>query len=162
MMTRIFGLVLIFFVGCVLLHVLLTQLTRGKAFVRNGYVFIVTMSALPAAGIIHYGWWLFATVFYLFTIILWNLYMTFFVNLMNSVSLRMMVEIDQAAGQSLSSKELLNLYSDEAALESRLQEMTAGGLLRIVEDQLVLTNKGQLLAFVLLVIRRVFGIEFFG
>ena len=75
----------------------------------------------------------------------------------------MMVEIDRAPGQALSSADILNLYSDESALESRVQEMTAGGLLRVAADQqLVLTRKGQLLARGLSLIRRIFGIEFFG
>ncbi|MEI8315051.1 MAG: hypothetical protein WCG79_06315 [Verrucomicrobiota bacterium] len=81
---------------------------------------------------------------------------------MNSVSLRIMVEIDQSEGQSLSGVEILNLYSDETALESRLREMATSGLLRFAEDQLVLTRKGRLLARVLVLIRRIFGIEFFG
>ena len=160
-MTQVFGLALILFFGYVLLHLLFTRLTHGQAFVRNGYLFIMVMSALTAVAIAPCGW-LFVVVFYLFTVILWNLYLTFFINLMNSVSLRMMVEIDQAPGQTLSSTELLDLYSDEAAFESRLQEMAGSGLLRFAGDQLVLTGKGQLLARGLTLIRRIFGIEFFG
>ena len=161
-MTHVFGCALVFFTGCVLLHWLLIRLTRGQAFVRNGYLFIVTASALAGVVIVPLGG-LVTLVFYLFTIILWNLYITFFVNLMNSVSLRMMVEIDRAPGQTLSSADILNLYSDESALESRILEMTAGGLLRVAADQqLVLTRKGQLLARMLQLIRKIFGIEFFG
>ena len=161
-MTHVFGWALVFFTGCVLLHWLLIRLTRGQAFVRNGYLFIAVASALAGIEIIPRGG-LVAAAFYLFAIILWNLYVTFFVNLMNSVSLRMMVEIDRAPGQALSSADILNLYSDESALESRVQEMTAGGLLRVAADQqLVLTRKGQLLARGLSLIRRIFGIEFFG
>ena len=160
-MIPAFGLAVLFFCGCVLLHLLLTRLTRGAAFVRNGYLFIVAMGALAAVVIVPRGWQ-FAATFYLVAVILWNLYMTFFINLMNSVSLRMMVEIDHAPAQSLSNEELLGRYSDEAALESRLQEMVAGGLLQVEADQLVLTGKGRRLATVLILIRRAFGIEFFG
>jgi hypothetical protein len=160
-MTHIFGFALIFFTVCILLHWLLTRLTSGKAFVRNGYLFFLTMCLLSAIAVVPNGWRL-AGPFYLFAVILWNSYSTFFVNLMNSVSLRIMVEIDQSEGQSLSGVEILNLYSDETALESRLREMATSGLLRFAEDQLVLTRKGRLLARVLVLIRRIFGIEFFG
>ena len=161
-MTGVFGWALIFFAGCVLLHLLLTRITRGKSFVRTGYLFLAVMCLLSAIVVVPQGW-LCAATFYLFTIILWNLYATFFINLMNSVSLRLMVEIDRAPGQTFSTAEMVSLYSDEAALESRVQEMVAGGLLRIAADQqLVLTSKGQLLAVGLLWIRRIFGIEFFG
>jgi len=88
--------------------------------------------------------------------------MTFFINLMNSVSLRMMVEINNSVTRSLSNEELIGQYSDEVALENRLQEMTDGGLLRVTGNQLALTGKGHLLAMGLILIRRTFGIEFFG
>ena len=160
-MTFVFSLATIFFVGCVLLHWLLTRWTQGMAFLRNGYLIFLGMCLLSTIVVVPSGWAV-AGPFYLFALILWNSYITLFVNLMNSVSLRLMVEIDRAEGQSLSDAEILNLYSDEAALESRLKEMVAGGLLCFADQQLVLTEKGRWLARILQLIRRIFGIEFFG
>ena len=160
-MTCVFSLAVLFFAGCVLLHWVFTRWTRGQAFLRNGYLIFSGMCLLSTVAVVPCGWAV-AGPFYLFALILWNSYITLFVNLMNSVSLRLMVEIDRSAGQSLSDAEILNLYSDEAALESRLQEMASGGLLCFADEQLVLTEKGRLLARMLQLIRKIFGIEFFG
>ena len=160
-MTYVFGLAIIFFAGCVLLHWFVTRWTRGMAFLRNGYLIFSGMCLLSTIAMVPCDWGV-AGPFYLFSLILWNSYITLFVNLMNSVSLRLMVEIDRADGQSLSDAEILNLYSDEAALESRLKEMMTGGLLCFADEQLVLTEKGRLLARILQVIRQIFGIDFFG
>jgi hypothetical protein len=94
--------------------------------------------------------------------VLWNLYLVFFINLMNSVSLRMMIEIDRAPAQSLSADQLLAAYSDDEALESRLQALVAARFIARDGAALSLQPKGRMLAFVVNSLRRLFGIQFYG
>ena len=160
-MTQVFSLSVLGFSGAVLAHWLLLRLVGQAAFVRNGYAVAMAVSAalLPClwrCGIVG------AALFYLSFVILWNLYTMFLINLMNSVSLRMIIEIAGSPAEALSEAELLALYSDEEAMQSRFRDLVKGGFLTRHELELTLTFKGRALARLLGTIRRIFGIELYG
>jgi hypothetical protein len=160
-MTALFASALMFFAGGVILHLLFTRLITNANFVRDGYVFLLLTATVSSLFVRGTGAW--SLLFLqLHLIILWNLYTIFFINLMNSVSLRMMTEIGNAPSRSLSGEELLALYSDEEALQSRVGGLVSTGLLQRDGQELVLTGKGRVLAQFLKVIRKLFGIEFYG
>jgi hypothetical protein len=160
-MITLFCLSVVCFASLVLVHLLFVRVVSRAAFVRNGYLFVSIVGAglLPLA--LRLGM-LGAAFFYLNLAILWNLYTIFLINLMNSVSLRMMVEIDNSPAQALSAEEIQALYSDKEALQSRLRGLVSTGFLKEEGRDLVLTRQGQTLARILAAIRRLFGIEFFG
>lgn len=160
-MTSLFLLTAACFTGCVCLHWLLVRLIARTNFVRNGFIFIcfAGIALLPVAlrqGVIGF------VFFYLNLAILWNLYTIFFINLMNSVSLRMLTEIARSHGGSLSSEEIAGVYSDEEAFESRVRGLVAAGFLESRGPDLILTRKGACLARLLVAIRAVFGIRSYG
>ena len=160
-MTAVFCLSALCFASAVLVHLLFVRLVCGTAFVRNGYIFvsIVGVGLLPVA--LRLGL-LGVAFFYLNLVILWNLYTIFFINLMNSVSLRMMVEIENSPTRALSAEELQALYSDEEALQSRLRGLVSNGFLKEEGPELALTRKGKAFAAILAAVRKLLGIEFFG
>lgn len=145
----------------VAVHWLMLHLRRGLPFIVSGYAVWLSLAlgALPvawrvgASGLIG---------FYLTWVVLWNLYLVFFINLMNSVSLRMMIEIHGAPDRQLSRDDLLACYTDEEALHSRLEGLVRTGFAQWAGPSLVLTARGRSFAALLSVIRRLFGIEFYG
>ena len=161
-MIRLFIASCLVFCGGVVLHAVLTHLIHSRNYVRNGYLLFVGMclAAIPLAlrlGLVG------ALVLYVALTILWNSYLLFFINLMNSVSLRMMGEIDRSTTGNLSLAEIESSWSDTDALESRLQALAHNGF--IVDDGahgLRVTPRGRSFAWVLEVIRRTIGIESFG
>lgn len=160
-MSALFGSAFVFFAGGVLVHWLFTRWITNTNFVRNGYGFLLAVAG-AASPITLPMPLLSMAFFYLQLIILWNLYTIFFINLMNSVSLRMMIEIANSPTTALTTNELVSLYADEEALESRLRGLVATGLLRRENQYLTLTSRGQMLGALLAIIRKTFGIEFFG
>ena len=160
-MTQLFVPILAVFAAGVTAHLLFTRLISNANFVRNGYVFLLLGGIFLAPFIWPSG--AMPVLFgYLQLVILWNLYTIFFINLMNSVSLRIMREIDDTPSRFLTTDQLAAMYSDEEALESRLRGLTAHGFLRQDGEELVLTAKGTVFATLLNLIRKLFGIEFYG
>jgi len=160
-MSSIFALTVLCFAGCVCAHWLVVRLCVRTGFVRNGFIFICIagLALLPVAlrqGPVGF------VFFYINLAILWNLYMIFLINLMNSVSLRMMTEIARSPARALSSEEIAAVYSDEEAFESRVQGLVNARFLQSTGKQLVLTPRGKALARLLTVIRGVFGIRSYG
>lgn len=160
-MAAAFGWAWILLAACAVAHLIVCRATRGAAFIRSGYIVWLVGAAAAAVAVWPRGW-LFALGFYLFAVILWNLYTTFFINLTNSVSLRMMIEIGRSEGGTLSAEQIGRLYPDEQALESRIQAMARAGLIREEANELVLTGAGRRLAALTGMVRRIFGIDFFG
>ncbi len=160
-MSRLFVLTALWFGGSVILHLLFVRVVCRRAFVRNGYLFALVMGIIPLPVVARLGLLPLAFAGLTF-IVLWNLYTIFFINLMNSVSLRMMLEIERAPAQSLAREELLAVYSDEDAFASRVRGLAATGLLSLHGEELILTGRGRRFAGLLRAIRRLFGIEIYG
>jgi len=160
-MTTVFGLATVFFVGVVGVHWLLVRLWRNGPFLIGGYAVFGVASLLAGPVVIAAG--LVPVVcFYLAATILWNLYLIFFINLMNSVSLRLMIEIDAAPNRTLTADQLIDVYSDDQAFENRLRGLCSAGLLERDGNELVLKPRGLALARSVGLIRKLFGIDFFG
>lgn len=150
------------FTAAVLAHLALTHVTHNARYVRNAFLVfgVFCLVALPLAAELGL---LGALVLYGALVILWNSYLVFFINLINSVSLRMVSEIERSPTGSLSIAEVTDLYSDEEALETRLRALVANGFLIDRGDAgLELTARGAWFARFLELVRKVFGIESFG
>ena len=143
-------------------HFALTHVIHSQRYVRNAFLVFaaVCVAALPVA--VHFGA-IGALILYASLVILWNSYLVFFINLMNSVSLRMINEIDRSPMGSLSMAAVNALYSDEEALEARVAALVRNGfLIDRLGDGLQLTNKGAIFARFLEGARNLFGIDSFG
>ncbi|HVM63094.1 MAG TPA: hypothetical protein VMV72_19705 [Verrucomicrobiae bacterium] len=160
-MTWVFGLAIAFFVAAVAVHWVILRLWTRAPFLISGYG-TFGLAAVLAAPVVGSMGLIAVIFFYLSATIVWNLYLIFFINLMNSVSLRLMIEIDAAPDQTLTTEQLLAAYSDDQAFENRLQGLCGAGLLRREGDELVLMPRGRMLAGCVGWIRRLFGIDFFG
>jgi hypothetical protein len=76
-----------------------------------------------------------------------------------SVTLRILVELMSAAGESLSAAQLRRQYSVETMIRSRLEQLSAAGFLDITAGrQIRLTRKGVWFGRFVTLGRRVFGI----
>lgn len=160
-MSSLFFIGCVLFVATVLVHFAFTHI-RSSHYVRNGYLVAIVVGAASLPVLASLRPWALGFV-YLQFIILWNLYLIFFINLMNSVSLRMMGEILASPTRSLSLDQLSQVYSDDEALESRLHALARNGfILDRSEQGFTLTPRGALLARVLAASRWCFGIERFG
>ena len=69
-------------------------------------------------------------------------YLTVYAVFDRSISLRILIEIDQA-GEPLKFEQIKNLYDVEAAFERRLQILEENGFLQAESEDFVLTKKGQ-------------------
>ncbi len=161
-MITLIGTTAAIFTVAVVAHWGLTHLSHNRLYVRNAFLLFgaVCLAALPIA--VRFGPIGFLIV-YSALVILWNSYLVFFINLINSVSLRIIDEIDRSPNQSLSLSEVENAYSDKEALELRLKALAMNGLF-IDEGAkgLTLTPKGTMFARGLELARKVFGIDSFG
>jgi hypothetical protein len=76
-----------------------------------------------------------------------------------SVTLRILVELLSAAGESLSAAQLGQRYSVQTMIRSRLEQLSAAGFLDITADgQIRLTRKGLWFGRLVTMGRRIFGI----
>lgn len=160
-MSSLFTQGFIIFVTGVALHICLVRISNRTHFIMKSYMVLIFMMIVSGLFLITAGL-LNLLVVYMFLILLWNLYLIFLINLMNSVSLRIMCEMWRSEAGRLSLNEIERIYSSDQLLEDRLNDMEKGGLVRLEGSIVHLTEKGQLLAKGLAHIRKAASVDFFG
>ncbi len=161
-MLEAFAIAAAIFVVGVTVHFVVTHVAHSHAYVRNAYLTYILTAACALPITLRLGFVGFVLV-YLCSTILWNSYLIFFINLQNSVSLRMIAEVDRSPLKSLTFDELLAVYPDETQLTTRLEALRLNGMLIIHDNhELELTAKGAFLAKTLARLRALIGLETFG
>jgi hypothetical protein len=157
-MTTAFHVALFSFPLYVILHALIGHLADKSSFLSRAtllwgiFAFSFTLLMAQSAGMALLG--------AAFSFTLWGFYMLVLVHARNSVSLRMMDEIDTAG--TLSLDELNARMSDEESVRARLKGLAEGGLLVQSGNSYSVTGKGRALGLAASVIRRIFSMDITG
>lgn len=155
-MINIFGLSFVFFLAYAAAHILLCRFMSPAFFIRKAaYLWLcIVVAAHGFSADNFYGFSL--GLFFSFSF--WCLYILVLVAARNSVTLRMMDEIDLEG--ELSRSALGQRFQDKHSVEARLCLMEQNQIVsRNSAGQTCLTPKGRRFAKLAMLIRRVFGIE---
>ena len=98
---------------------------------------------------------------YLFTA-LWFSYLICFINLLNSVTLKMLDDIANSPTMKLHYNDFDSYFTEEGALESRIKAMEVNNFITRDWDLVKLKLKGSVLASIILLIRKIFSISEVG
>ena len=101
----------------------------------------------------------FAVLYYVFT--LWLAYMMFFVNLMNSVTLKML-DFMASRGGILAADDFRQIFGKDSAIVSRLEAIKRNNFLRKDGERLKITAKGHFLVSAVRILRKILGITEVG
>lgn len=93
---------------------------------------------------------------------LWLSYLICFINLLNSVTLKMLERIADSQTGRLHFNDLGSFFNEDDALKARIDAMTANNFISHVNEGLVLTMKGTVLASIITIIRSIFSIRDVG
>jgi len=93
---------------------------------------------------------------------LWLAYLMFFVNLLNSVTLKMLARLAEQPGGTLDEAGFGPVFDEGAAIGLRLEDMRANGFLTLEAGSVSLTKKAGLLLKIVFLIRKVLSIDIVG
>jgi hypothetical protein len=154
--------VCLFFVLMVLIHIPLCRKTGNAKFVFRGLMLEVFALAIFIPVEIFHEDKSCVFIELVAMVCLWNMYLFFLINMQNSFSLRMMLEISKASGQRLSKTEINLRFSDADSFNARLKALELNGFLRKYGHQLILLPKGKTLGKMILRIRSLLGVKEYG
>ena len=146
----------------VLIHLIITRIFTIGSYLVKAYCLLIILSLLLLKPIIIRFGFVNTLIIYFCLILLWNLYLTFFINLMNSISLRIMIEINNSKDGTLSYIKMKYLYDDKEILEKRINELMLNRFIKSSGNLISLSFKGSLLAKFLNILRKIFSINFYG
>jgi hypothetical protein len=92
-----------------------------------------------------------------YVLTLWLAYMMFFVNLMNSVTLKML-DFMAKRGGTLAADDFSQIFGSDSAIVSRLEAIKRNNFLRLENGRLYITTKGRTLVSAVRIIRRITGV----
>lgn len=92
-----------------------------------------------------------------YVLTLWLAYMMFFVNLMNSVTLKML-DFMAKRGGTLAADDFSQIFGSNSAIVSRLEAIKRNNFLRLENGRLYITTKGRTLVSAVRIIRRITGV----
>ena len=93
---------------------------------------------------------------------LWLAYMMFFINLLNSVTLKMLARLAEEPGGELTEPAFQGIFNEETGIRLRLEDMRANGFIKLEGEDLRLTAKARLLLAAVFLIRKIFSIDVVG
>jgi hypothetical protein len=157
-MVEAFKLAVICFPIYVLLSILVMRSTSSKRFVPKTFwtaiVYFMAMSPFFFKSGLADGFFSLAISFSL-----WSLLIFILVCSQNSVTLRMLDEIDLASDQPLTEEKLLKQFSDEESIRARLETMAQNQYIEIaLNGKIQLTPKAYRISRLNLFFRHVFSI----
>lgn len=148
------------FSAAVSLHILLCRFTSQKQFVLRHLVFGLFIFFVLLLYQIKYRKIDFVSL-YIFTS-LWMIYLIFLVNLMNSVTLKMLEYISNSSSMKVHQRELDSQFSKEDFMTSRITAMENNNFISCSGDIVKLKTKGVILALMIIFIRKIFSITEVG
>lgn len=149
-----------FFAAAAVTHLLVCNFTGGGRFVLKslltGFAYFALMAAWEyrAGAVDLVSLYLGAT--------LWLAYMIFFINLLNSVTLKMLARLAEAPEGAMDEAGFRDIFNEETGVKARLEDMRANGIIKLEGGNLALTAKAGLLLRVVLSIRKFLSIDAVG
>jgi hypothetical protein len=147
----------LFLCAGLVIHLTVCRFTGGRHFMAKGLLIgcIVTLSS---AG---YFWWHgetdFVGPYVIFTA--WLIYLMAFINLLNSVTLKMLASLYLAPQQTLPEARFENTFNADAGLSMRFDMLIKGGLVAEQPDGLAVTTKGRAFLALFQFIKRALAIS---
>ena len=149
-------------------HVIICRIKRSLGFVDYSLkLSLIFLCVLCGILIFYFRLGVVSTaIFAFFFVSLWNAYLIFIINLLNSFSLRMLREIVKAPNEVLPKEKIDEIFPDKVGYQARLFAMENGGLIErspgSYEQMLKITPKGSLIAAILLLTRKILSIKVVG
>ncbi|WP_411822917.1 hypothetical protein [Leptospira sp. 'Mane'] len=161
-MFFLFLISIVSFLFLAVVHWILSRLTGSRKFVLKSLMVNFVFIVFTFYFFYKYFGILDSLFIYLGTIVLWNSYLVFFINLQNSISFRILLTIFDSKNKSLSYDEIEKYYPDEESLRDRLRSMELNRFILLNHENIEILSKGNLFAKIFLFIRNLFGIRKFG
>ena len=139
----------------VMIHLIICRLTGTQKYMVKGLAFGLLLMLCLLASQAYSRSINIAVLYYTFT--LWLAYMMFFVNLLNSVTLKMLDFLNRKGG-TLNAKDFSVIFGGNMGINSRLKAIKRNGFLDENAGRLHITRKGKLLTYIIRLLRRVIGI----
>jgi len=140
-----------------IIHLTVCRLTGGRHFMAKGLL-IGCISTLSSAG---YFWWHgqidFVGPHVVFTA--WLIYLMAFINLLNSVTLKMLASLYLAPQQTMSEARFENTFNANAGLSMRFDMLIKSGLVVEKSGDLSVTTKGRVILSLVRLIKRALAIS---
>lgn len=145
-----------FFIGAVLFHVILCRLTSTQKFMLKGLVTgLAAVLSMLVIQVVKLRVDL-VSIYILGTA--WLAYLMFFINLLNSITLKMLKELDDNNGE-LQNREFDHLFGEEQGVEVRINSMEMNGFISIDDGKISLTSKSLLMVKIITLLRKIFSMS---
>lgn len=151
---------LLFFIPAVGVHLAICRLVPGGRFMLKGLLTGFFFSA--AAGV-----WSVAkghpdAVLVYLVLSAWLTYMMFFINLMNSITLKMLEHLAAAPRGELQEAGFREVFNAENGIRERLEDMRANAFISLDGKALRVEKKASRLLWTVMLIRKIFSIDVVG
>ena len=146
-----------FFATAVVTHILVCRLAPSGKFMFNGLLVGFFSLALACAWEFKIGRADFLALYMLLTA--WLAYLMFFINLLNSVTLKMLERLAEAPGGNLSGEEFNNIFNEESGIKARLADMDKNGFIKIEVEHITLTNKARQFLKMIFLARKILSVN---
>lgn len=149
-----------FFMLAAAAHLAVCRLTPSGKFMRNGL--LVGFLALLSGCVREFrsGRADLAALYTLVTA--WLAYLAFFINILNSVTLKMLARLAEEPGGSLPAKDFESVFSVGSGLAARLKDMEKNGFVKAESGRLALTAVARKFLAMVLWARKVLSVDFAG
>ncbi|MCX5790762.1 MAG: hypothetical protein NTY45_00865 [Elusimicrobia bacterium] len=149
-----------FFTAAVAAHLVICRATGTGRFMLKGLLTGFVCFACAAAWEYSAGAPDLVSLYLVLT--LWLTYMVFFINLLNSVTLKMLARLAEEPSGTLTEAAFQDIFNEESAIKIRLQDMRVNGFIKLEGGNLGLTGKADALLKIVFLVRRAFSIDFVG
>lgn len=148
------------FSAAVAAHLLVCNFTGGNRFMLKGL--LTGFAFLIIAAVWEHGTGAVDFVSFYLVITLWLTYLMFFVNLLNSVTLKMLSRLAEEPSGAMTEAGFQSIFNEETGIKTRLEDLRSNGFLKPSGETISLTKKTGLLLKIVFLIRKVFFINIVG
>ena len=147
----------VFFAITLLVHIVICKLIRPRGFMLTGLLLGVISTFGCATYMLYFGQFDLIGPYILFSA--WLFYLMVLINLLNSVTLKMLASLYSAPNGSMNSQEFDQVFNTEDGLETRLSMLHSSKLIQQEGVAIKLTPKAKYLLAIIHKVKAVFSIE---
>ena len=148
---------LLTFVLILITHFIICRLFGNKNFILNGIMLGIAGAIVLLIYQINEGQLDILSMYLFFAT--WLTYLMIFINLLNSVTLKMLAYLNASPKGFLPIKAFLSAFNIDDGLHTRLQMMELNGLIRKHDNVIYLTSKANIILKIIETIGRVFSLR---
>ena len=148
---------LCFFVVTVIVHIVISRVSSTEKFMLKGLL-LGGVSVLILLGLGVKNQKIDILALYLLGTG-WLAYLMFFINLLNSVTLKMLEALAGAVSESLPSSDFNRFFSKDEGLNSRFDSLEKNKFIIYHDKKIVLTPKSNFMVFVISILKKLFSMN---